>query len=33
MELILGQPLACASVVGVVIIWFAPKTRGKPLLE
>jgi SHS family sialic acid transporter-like MFS transporter len=25
--------LACIYVVGMVIIWFAPETRGKPLPE
>jgi hypothetical protein len=25
--------LSCIYVVGVVIIWFAPETRGKPLPE
>ena len=33
-----GRPLACSAiafiyVVGMVIIWFAPETRGKPLPE
>ncbi len=33
-----GQPLACSMmslvyIVGVVLIWFAPETRGKPLPE
>jgi len=33
-----GYPLACSSMsliylVGMVIIWFAPETRGRPLPE
>jgi hypothetical protein len=33
-----GHPLACSTIclvyfVGMVLIWFAPETRGKPLPE